>query len=220
MLPFYAFQHQEYFIEPGESVVREGADSTMLRRAEEVSDWFWESVWHEEPAAGATENLEACRWLVFVDRTGVGEGLIQRLRAGGHDVIEVREADEFVRANDHSYGLAPEQGRIGYNQLAAALAEDELLPDRVVHLWSLTTSKKVRAGSSWFHHVQDRGFLSLIHLVQAMADQVPDLEQGWTIVTNGAQPVRGAADHPEKALRTRGRDPTRVLGHERMRHRR
>lgn len=210
-LPFYAFQHQEYYIEPGDAVVVEGNEGASLRRGEDLSDWFWEPVWHEEPASGGASLPDPSRWLVFCDGAGVGTQLIERLRRDGHEVITVAQADMFSRVDDRTYRLAPEQGRVGYDELAMALVADDKMPDRVLHLWSLTDSKRVRAGSSWFHHVQERGFLSLVHLAQAMTDQDPTLEQRWTVVTNGAQPVRGAVTYPEKATLF---GPVSVIPHE------
>ncbi len=209
-LPTYAFQHQRYFIEPGEARVTEGAGRTTLHRGAEVADWFHQAVWHEAPGAPG-ESLEPCRWLVFTDKAGVGDELVDRLRADGHDVAVVREGDSFAKLGDRSYVLAPETARVGYDQLLAGLVEDEFVPDRVVHLWTLTTDKRVRAGSSWYHHMQERGFLCLVHLAQATGDQLPDAEQAWTVVTNGALPVDAKVSHPEKATLL---GPATVIPHE------
>ena len=210
-LPFYAFQHQHYFIEPGEALVGPGSGGSALQRGAEVSDWLYEPAWHEEPAPAVVRDGETSRWLVFMDRAGVGEAIVADLRRQGHEVATVIEADGFANLGNRGYALAPEAGRAGYDQTLGALIEADFIPDNVVHLWSLTTDKKVRAGSSWYHHMQERGFLSLVNLAQAMGDLVPDAEQQWTVVTNGAQAVDGTVDHPEKATLL---GPVSVIPHE------
>lgn len=210
-LPSYAFQHEHYFIEPGTAMMTEGAGVSTLHRGAEVSDWLYEVAWHEEPAPGAGEALEPARWLVFKDGAGVADQLIQRLEGDGHDVATVVEADAFAKLAPRSYALAPEAGRVGYDEVLTSLVEADFVPDRVLHLWSLTNDKRVRAGSSWFHHMQERGFLSLVHLAQAMGDLVPDADQHWTVVTNGAQAVSGDLAHPEKATLL---GPASVIPHE------
>ena len=209
--PSYAFQHEHYFIEPGTAMMTEGAGVSTLHRGAEVSDWFYEVAWHEEPAPGAGEALEPARWLVFKDGAGVADQLMQRLEGDGHDVATVVEADAFAKLGQQSYALAPEAGRAGYDEVLISLVEADFVPDRVLHLWSLTNDKRVRPGSSWFHHMQERGFLSLVHLAQAMGDLVPDADQHWTVVTNGAQAVSGDIDHPEKATLL---GPASVIPHE------
>lgn len=209
-LPTYAFQHQHYFIEPGEAMMTEGAGVSTLHRGAEVSDWLYEVAWHEEPAP-AGDPIEPCRWLVFKDGAGVADELVRRLTDAGHEVATVVEGDGFARLSARSFALAPEVGRSGYDEALAALVEDEFVPDRVLHMWSLTTDKRVRPGSSWFHHMQERGFLSLVHLAQAMGDLVPDAAQHWSVITNGAQAVAGTVDHPEKATLL---GPAAVIPHE------
>ena len=210
-LPFYAFQHQHYFIEPGDSVVKEGAAGSTLHRGVEIGDWLYEPVWHEEPAPAAADTTEPANWLIFMDRAGVADGLVAHLTARGHQVATVVEGDVFTRIDSRAFALAPEAGRDGYDRLLGALVEDGFMPDRVIHLWSLTTDKRVRAGSSWFHHMQERGFLSLVNLAQAVGDLIPDAHQRWTVVTNGVHAVDGKVDHPEKATMM---GPVSVIPHE------
>ncbi|MGI9621310.1 MAG: type I polyketide synthase [Acidimicrobiales bacterium] len=210
-LPTYAFQHQRYFLEPGEGAAATAPTSTTLYRSEDVADWFYTPVWHEEPAPGAAEPIAPCRWLVFKDRAGISDGLVSRLEGDGHEVVSVFEGDSFARLADNAFVVAPESGRSGYDQLLNDLAGSDFIPDRVLHLWSLTTDKVVRPGSSWYHHMQERGFLSLVHLAQAVGDQFPDAQQRWDVVTNGAMPVAGVVDHPEKATLV---GPVEVIPHE------
>jgi thioesterase domain-containing protein/NAD(P)-dependent dehydrogenase (short-subunit alcohol dehydrogenase family) len=115
-------------------------------------------------------------------------------------VFCVREGDTYYRIGDAEFALAPEQGRAGYDALLAELAAAGAKLDRVVHLWTLTRDRSARPGSSFYHHMQERGFFSLTLLAQALGDQPPEGALHVDVITNGAE-SRGAeaTPYPEKA---------------------
>jgi acyl transferase domain-containing protein/thioesterase domain-containing protein/acyl carrier protein len=201
-LPSYAFQRQEYWIAPRQARFATDTDTDSEKRIEkipDISDWFFRPAWSDagraEPAAAADSN-----WLVFLDPLGVGARLAERLRDAGARVLTVREGDAYYRVTDTEYVLAPEGGRRGYDALLDDLAASDAQPDRIVHLWSLTPDRSARPGSSFYHHVQERGFFSLTFLAQALGDHVGEGETQLSVITNGSLEVEGEPlEHPEKA---------------------
>ena len=201
-LPTYAFQRQRYWIEPGEAHYASAKDELRIEKIEALSDWFFEPRWiQQDSSPDDAPALDApSTWLVFLDTLGVGARLSARLRESGHTVLTVREGDAYYRVGEHEFALAPEEGRSGYDALLGDLAERELLPSRIVHLWTLTPDRGARPGSSFYHHVQERGFFSLTLLAQALGDQ--NLESGLhiSVITNGSQSVGDVPLlYPEKA---------------------
>lgn len=205
-LPGYAFQRQRYWIEPGQAKTQE----RHLVRQERVADWHFAPVWREHPLPKAA--AASGRWLLFADRAGLGQRIAEQVRADGGEVVLVREADDFQRLGPDEFALAPEHGRAGYDQLLHELAHEGRLPNRILHLWSLTTDESFRPGSSFFHRTQERGFWSLFFLGQALiAEGLP--EPLHTIVAaNGTQSLGDEAlVYPEKATLF---GPARVLPRE------
>ncbi|MFN3218207.1 MAG: type I polyketide synthase [Acidimicrobiales bacterium] len=198
-LPKYAFTHRDYFIEPSTRRSGRSSERGVLARNDDLDDWFQREVWREQPLGVDLPELEMARWLIFDDGSGPAERLARRLFGDGHDVVTVVQGDAFARIDATHYAIAPEMGREGYERLVSQLVDDGRVPDRVVHFWTLSYDRKVRPGSSWFHHLQDRGFASLVHLAQVMAGALPETGQTWTVVTNGATAARGPIEHPEKA---------------------
>ena len=198
-LPTYAFTHRDYYIEPSARRSSRSAERGVLQRSDDLDDWFQHEVWREQPLGVDLPELETARWLIFDDGSGPAERLAKRLFGDGHDVVTVVEGDAYARIDATHFTIAPEMGRDGYDRLVGELADDGRIPDRIVHWWTLSTDRTVRLGSSWFHHQQERGFSSLVHLAQAMAGALPESGQAWTIVTNGATAARGPVEHPEKA---------------------
>ena len=209
-LPTYPFEHRAYWIEPGRPLTGTPVEAP-LERLVDTDAWFRRPAWKRAPpSVAAPSGVE--RWLVFLDTAGVGLEVSERLRAAGQTVMTVRLGDTFYRFGEHEYALAPEAGRIGYDALLSALAEHDLLPDRVAHFWSITEDESSRPGSSFLHRTQECGFWSLFFLAQALGDRGEKLPSRIDVFSTGMQSVAGEPlAHPEKATLL---GPVRVVPHE------
>lgn len=210
-LPTYAFQRQRYWIEPGAGRVEEEEPDVAPPRIDDIGAWGYEPTWEASSLPSADDRARHT-WLMFMDTAGVGVELARRLRADGHEVIEVHEADAYQRVHDTRFALSPEHGREGYDALVRDLVAGGKVPDRVVHLWLATADEGFRPGSSFFHRNLERGFYSLLFLAQALGSEGVKGPLHWTVVGNGVQRVgaEGLA-YPEKALAL---GPVRVIPRE------
>ncbi|MEM9193364.1 MAG: type I polyketide synthase, partial [Myxococcota bacterium] len=194
-LPTYAFQHQPYFIEPGQHAP---VAETEAARIDRVEDWGSEPFWTRHyPELGTTE---AHTWLFFMDDLGVGESLARRLQDRGDNVVRVFPGDAYGRKSPTAFTLSPERGAEGYETLIRELVQSGYAPDRIVHGWLLTAAETFRPGSSFFHRNLERGFYSLFFLGKALQDDSVPRPLHLTVLTNGMQQVRDEAlPYPEKA---------------------
>lgn len=213
VLPTYAFQRAPYFIAPGKA-----ADSApqFLMRNDDVSTWGWKPVWRPRSAQvevdiDALQDATPQTWLVFADEAGLAARASARLRAAGHDVVEVRPGDTFART-ETGYILAPERGREGYDLLVQDLVQRGLIPTRIAHFWLVTEGETHRPGSSFFHRMQEHGFYSLLFLAQALEGESVPRPLHLSVFTNGAEKLRDEAlPYPEKATIA---GPARVIPRE------
>lgn len=206
VLPTYAFQHQDYFIEPASdhAGTQPGAAQRWLMRQEDMADWAYAPRWSPRYAdcsldvTGGLSDLPPQNWLIFEDAQGHGAALTAKLRQAGQRVTTVRPGDGFAKVSD-GYLLAPEHGRVGYDRLMQDLSAQDRLPNRIVHLWLLTEDERCRPGSSFFHRNMEYGFYALLYLSQAMSEQgLNDLHM--TVVTSDAMQQRDERlRYPEKA---------------------
>ncbi len=215
-LPTYAFQHEEYFIEPGKRLA--DAAPSHLIRTDDISEWGFKPAWRPKSAeieldvVAALSDAEPSTWLMFMDEAGIAARCTERLRDAGHIVVEVRTGDTFSRVNDNNYILSPERGREGYDLLLQDMLARGLIPNKVGHFWLVTTDESHRPGSSFFHRQQEQGFYSLMFLAQAVADENLTKSLHMTVVTNGAVQVRDEAlPYPAKATIA---GPARVIPRE------
>jgi acyl transferase domain-containing protein/thioesterase domain-containing protein/acyl carrier protein len=204
-LPTYAFQRKPYFIEPGEA--RHAAPEPVhLERTDDITQWGHQPRWRPRQAdvdIDVTRDLATTApqsWLVFMDDAGLGDALVQRLRAAGHRVTLVRAGDVYARVSEHEYLLAPERGREGYDELARELMATGNPPQQIVHAWQVTREERFRPGSSFFHRNIEQGFFSLLFLTQALAEENLPKPLQLTVLSTGAVRVRDEAlPYPEKA---------------------
>ncbi|AUH63833.1 type I polyketide synthase [Paracoccus zhejiangensis] len=202
-LPGYAFQRKRYFVEP--TAGTQVAD-TALMRIEEPEGWGWRPAWRlsapdVELAAGGLPQPEVGQGvLIFADEAGLADRVADLLRKAGQPVATVRSGDRFERVKRGDYRLPPEEQRDGYEVLLAALQQDDIPITRIGHFWSVTTGAEARAGSSRFQDQMTRGFFSLLHLAQALGDEMADQPLSLTAFSNDALRVADEpAQTPEKA---------------------
>ncbi|MCP4861744.1 MAG: SDR family NAD(P)-dependent oxidoreductase [Planctomycetes bacterium] len=213
-LPTYPFERQDYWIEAGAPQAEQSAAQNAFEQLESLDDWFSQESWSGVicPTLDLAALKQPQRWLLFLDRLGLGGALAARLRAAGQEVITVREGDTYYRFDEQEFALSPEAGREDYDSLFSALESADHLPDRIVHLWTVTGAQDARPGSSMFHHNKERGFFSLFFLGQALGELENPPKIQLDVFSNGLHKVK-AKDVvlPEKAMLL---GPVRVIPRE------
>ena len=205
VLPTYAFQRKKYFIAPGTKAEQSAAAQEWLMRIEDPEKWGWTPFWKPTYAdcnvdvLRGLDQTEPKKWLVFMDDTGLGKALVERLETAGHTTIKVIPGDTFARIGENEYIVAPELEGDTYDSLMADLSARSMLPERVLHLWMVTGKEKARPGSSFFHRLQEQGFWSLFYLARAWTS-VDGGDLHINVVTSEAQQVATEGlRYPEKA---------------------
>ena len=185
-LPTYPFERQRFWVERDASLPRSAAPAPAATTEPGLYLPCW--VQAPPPAGGVPEALSTRvdRWLLFLDRQGVGDELAARLAALGQDVLTVRPGAGFLRLDSHAFSIAPGSWE-DHEALLAAAGHC----DRIVHLWNL-------AGEAGDGSLPELPFVSLLGLARALArrDQPTEL----SLVLSGAQAVSGEEElAPERA---------------------
>ncbi|WP_410571033.1 SDR family NAD(P)-dependent oxidoreductase [Amycolatopsis sp. cmx-4-61] len=151
-LPGYPYARKRYWVDPDPAgtIAEPARPSGPLP----LDEWFAVPSWRQAGPELRREPFATC--LAFVD-DDVLPGL---LRDAGVTVTEVRPGAEFA-AVEHGFTVRP-GARKDYDELVAALGTR---PERVVHAWAL-------GGTETGMAAQDRGFFSVLDLVQAWGEPV------------------------------------------------
>ena len=210
-LPTYPFEHQRYWIEPGQQQFQDSSIERSMAKKEDMADWFYQPIWHQKPLPRlATESDEPKRWLLFADEQDVASRLQTELIGTDHPVISVRQGAAFAQLSDSEFEIRPNESD-DYARLLEQLDKSELLPTDVVHLWSVTEAAN---GSYLATLSQDEtnSFYSLLYLAQALGQLDKSESVNLTIVSNNMQMIGAETSHqPTKSLLL---GPCRVIPNE------
>jgi acyl transferase domain-containing protein/aryl carrier-like protein len=186
--------------------------SALTLAPDRIDRSLYEVAWRPAAldAAAEPELWPTGAWVVFADRSGVGDGLLRALRAAGQTAVAVRSSDDPVPlepGDRRMDGTDPE----AYQSLVADLAETGI--SRVVHLWSLDIAAAETDPAEALLAHQDVGSRSVLHLVQALTrTSGHELPQLW-LATRRAQPVGdGSVNVGQSPLWGMGR----VIGHQEL----
>ena len=168
-LPTYPFERRRHWIEARPPAPE--AAPAPAKPAADVASWFYVPRWERshlpEPSSGTM------RYLLFLDRGGVGAALAEQLAAQGREVSTVRDGAGFTLIGPRAYAIDPERGD-DYRALWAAMPRP---PDRVVYLASLSPAAAETVP----------GFEGLLHLARAAGALAAPLQ--IIVVSAGAWPV-------------------------------
>jgi acyl transferase domain-containing protein len=203
-LPTYPFERQRFWLEPSSvpaQIVQEQPVKSLASKSSDIADWFYVPCWQQtlpHLAAAPQAEIQSDCWLVFIDTLGFGESLVQKLKQQNHCVITVAIADRFDKLAQDRYVLNLEQSD-SYIDLIASLKESGDIPQKILHLWSLSIDNRKLCGDA-FRQAQSYGLYSLIFLAQALDKlQIIDHIQ-IRVISNNLQSVTGEERLcPEKA---------------------
>ena len=204
-LPTYPFERQRFWIEPSSAsaqVLQSQAIATLTSKKSDIADWFYVPCWKQTiphlALAKSPEEIKSDCWLVFTDTLGLGKSLVEKLKQQNHRIITVEIGDRFNKLDEDHYVIDLHQSDT-YVDLIVSLKDSDNLPQKILHLWSLSLDSKKLSGEE-FRQAQSYGFYSLIFLAQAFdKQQIIDHIQ-ITVISNNLQLVTGEETLcPEKA---------------------
>ncbi|NEU75699.1 SDR family oxidoreductase, partial [Hassallia byssoidea VB512170] len=169
----------------------------------DLADWFYIPSWKRsmppQSFIPVTGKNQPEYWLIFVDECGLSEKMVQQLALAGQDVITVKIGEQFERESECRYTIHPQQ-QDDYDTLFKELRQLNKIPDKIVHLWSVTPDIEAESEIELQEKIEALGFYSLLFLAQAIGEHNPTDSQ-VTVISNNMQAVTGTEVLcPEKAL--------------------
>ena len=210
-LPTYPFERQRYWIEaPRRGQVTNA--NHVLHKKPDVTDWFYLPSWKRTTQTYSVNGTRPApaNFLIFVDRCGLAVKLARRLEEN-HAVVSVEAGEEFSRLGPRRYAINPRRPS-DYDKLIEALLAQDQVPQRIVHLWSVTPEKESLEATDLFEDCVTHGFYSLLFLLQAAGRQTLHGGLQIDVISNHMHEVNGEEQvFPEKVTIL---GPVRVIAQE------
>ena len=192
-LPSYPWQRQRFWLEPS------GTATATIHKQQQASEtgadqnkWLFELQWTPAPSrinGGVSREPET--WLIFADKSGVGDHFRNALLAKGHRVILVSAGDSYAQMGSDSFqikvGCKEDMSRL----LVAATGTKQDRCQHVVHLWSLDAAPASEIDTSSLELALELGCITALHLIQAVAESQWEKKPRVSLITAGAQSVNG-----------------------------
>jgi len=194
-LPSYPWERRRYWLDAAES--RPAAEPGPELRGEPAG-WFLRPRWRRTPRPDAPAGGGRLHWLILIDAHGVGEALAQRLRAAGGAVVTAAPGERFLAAAADAYTVRPGSGD-DFGWLLDDLERRGRMPERIVHLWSLTAEDE-RPLAERLPEGLERGAHTLLALARALERKSSRPAVHLAVAGTGlAALVAGDRIDPEKA---------------------
>ncbi len=138
----------------------------------------------------------APRALIFADGQGVGEALAKRLREAGAEAVVVHAGKGFKREAAMAFTIDV-GSRADMNKLVATLGNEDRVPTRIVHAFSITGDQSSLSTAA----LRRLGFDSLLMLAQAIGEEDWDQPIKLLVLSDHMQRVAGEAQlMPAKSM--------------------
>lgn len=196
MLPTYPFERVRYWIEINNRLSPSKVPSPLSDEPQANAIEFYLPAWRRTLVP--TRSLETSQqsWLILSDVHGLGSSLVEQLRQADQPVIVVKAGHQFVQIDAANYTIRPGD-QSDYETLWQHLA---FIPQVIVHLWSLTENETVLQAARFLQECQERGYYSLLNLVQALEQEKPNQPIQIVVVANHLYRISGTETiAPEKA---------------------
>ncbi|UTX07096.1 SDR family NAD(P)-dependent oxidoreductase [Bacillus inaquosorum] len=189
-LPPYPFEKKRYWIEAADNAAAFTAVDEWNKK-KPMDQWFYLPSWERKIKSADSRKkeqpAESGKTLVFHEGTAFGDRLVQAIRRQGHETVIVTRDRQFKKINSGLYVINPADGT-HYERLFSSLASDGLLPNCMMHLWSVSEQ-----GESFktFSTYSENGYYSLIFTAQAASNRKQMNECNMFVLTSGIHEVTG-----------------------------
>ncbi|MDJ1184731.1 non-ribosomal peptide synthetase/type I polyketide synthase [Roseofilum casamattae] len=168
------------------------ANQGSIDRRSDLENHLYEVVWEPTDSISRPQRSEPGDWLIFADRSGIGEALARSLGQQGHRCAIVVPGSNYETLPSDREFVA------GYYQVNPAEPEQfrQLLKDNplswqgVIHLWSIGAmpeNSTPEDSTTAIKRSQLLGSGSALHLVQALSDA--KISPRLWLVTQGSRPI-------------------------------
>jgi non-ribosomal peptide synthase protein (TIGR01720 family) len=184
LLPTYPFERRKYWAEANGNSL--STSSTNLFKNPDITHWFYIPSWKRTmPPSILDAKVDTSCWLFFGNGSRLSRKCVRQLKQYGLDIVIV-EAGERFEANNRHYLLNPKEPG-DYERLLADLTKYSLMPNHIVHMWTVNSSDQVRHDSTEKELVN--GFYSLMYLSQALDRHQAKDSYHLTVISSNTQKV-------------------------------
>ncbi|NOU19595.1 MAG: SDR family NAD(P)-dependent oxidoreductase [Bacteroidales bacterium] len=203
-LPTYPFERKRYWYEIEQTKETEIDNEDSLIPKNKLSEWFYIPTWKQSYQFSGNIQTELAGapkiWMVFIDGQNVGNKIVEKLEGFGQKVIIIRQGDGFKQTKTTEFYINP-NSKSDYQALFSRLSEISLIPEKIVHLWSLESVTNNSDTGEINSDYLKLHFFNLIYIIQAIGETKKASEFQLFVLTSNLFIVNGDEQiSPEKSV--------------------
>jgi acyl transferase domain-containing protein/thioesterase domain-containing protein/acyl carrier protein len=182
-LPTYPFEHRSFWIEPDKAqAIAAPLAAGAPTELESNNILLYRRAWKSVPLTRGSFSEGGC-WVIFNDALGLGNQIGASLLKAGQHAILVEAGTSYKHSDENRFTVRPGM-RADFDALIGDIRNSGFTPSKILHLWSVMAE----GVSNSLREIEDRCFLSILFLTQALTDQdITDLD--IAVVSNHLQQV-------------------------------
>lgn len=200
-LPTYPFERQRYWVEQWKFPGSLPQEKSVAGQSSNPDEWLYYPSWKRTVQLWFAEDKldRGAPWLLFLDRTGLGERIGQFLKEAGLKVITVTGGGRFGKLDPSTFTINPDS-KEDYRLLIKDLFNTTERPQTILHLWSVTPEMIEESRLEFGVKCLENGFYSLLFLAQTLEEEAVTERIRLGIVSNNMHSIADELySHPEKA---------------------
>lgn len=146
-----------------------------------ISEWFYEPTWKQSRLLTNRQDTSTDNtYVVFLDTSGYGDIIVEKLKEKTTQVIEVKQGNSFSKKSETQFEIDTNEYD-DYEKLFLALKEQNVVVTNVVHIFSVddtTTTKEL-------------GFYSLLYITKCLNSYELKRSLSLSVITSDVQMVHG-----------------------------
>ncbi|MDP1816119.1 MAG: SDR family NAD(P)-dependent oxidoreductase, partial [Leadbetterella sp.] len=189
-LPTYPFEKIKYPLGKGVNELIEKIISTQsYKKRRNITDWFYELSWKRSRLVPLVKEIQrVVNYLVFSDTCGIADGLIGKIKQSPDEkinIVQVSCGEEFEQISEFEFVLNTKKEE-NYIQLFKELEANQILPDKIIHLWNVSKEIENSTLPTFQSTVDDLdiGYYSLLNIARSIGKVCPFRQITIDVITN------------------------------------
>jgi len=185
-LPTYPFEHQHYWIEPGEGGLALNAEANLQKQ--NYADWFYQPGWDSSPTINyiPKESDASLNVVCFVNDIAHSTALLGKLTEWNLNCYSIVAGESYKKLSEFEYQINATSEQDYATALKAINKSASNKISHIIHGWSIDEGS---AGFDKYDAEMQTGFNSLLFISRYFAANEPDNETQISVITNYSQQV-------------------------------
>lgn len=169
-LTSYPFERNYYWLDRiADNTESELKSKWFFGKKKNMEEWFYSKSWERLALRSEREDAEdnTERWLIFSGNEPIEQLFINKMIEYGKEIIVIEKGAIYEKVNNNRFIFNPCQ-RIEYNLLFEELCKQDMAPDGILHMWTLTNNSFDEENIDTVKSSIDNGFYSLLYIAQAI----------------------------------------------------